>query len=423
MQEAAYRFIRNPQVSAEAIRKAGAMRTAELVRDIPELLAIEDTTSLSYKHQVAEELGKLGTKKDRSRGWWVHSVLLLEASCFRTLGLVHQEWWLRPDDRADADEKESGKWLAAAATCRQRLGNMMSKVIAVCDREADIYAYLQDKLSHQERFVVRAKHPRKVSESDHALYDHLSQQPVMGGYQVTMPQKTFVDKHGKRKNRPARKAAMELRCGRITLKQGKDVLTLNAILAEEIQTPADDTPLKWLLLTSEPIGSLEEALQVIHIYSHRWRIEDFHKAWKTGAGAERQRMEEPDNLERMVSILAFVAVRLLQLRESFTLPQQLRAQGLLEQAKQVESLSCETVLTKDEHQLLAYLDKGKRKRKEREGSLHWAYMAIARLGCFMDSKRTGIAGWVAIWDGWQTLQSKLSGFIAAKEMMAQGMEI
>ncbi|MCL1124892.1 hypothetical protein [Shewanella surugensis] len=32
---------------------------------------------------------------------------------------------------------------------------------------------------------------------------------------------------------------------------------------------------------------------IIDIYTARWRIEDFHKAWKTGAGAERQRMTEP----------------------------------------------------------------------------------------------------------------------------------
>ncbi|RDU78640.1 IS4 family transposase, partial [Aeromonas veronii] len=134
-------------------------------------------------------------------------------------------------------------------------------------------------------------------------------------------------------------------------------------------------------------------------------------------------MEEPDNMERMVSILSFVAVRLLQLRESFTLPQELRVQGLLREAEHVENQSCETVLTQDECQLLNYLDKGKRKRKEREGSLQWAYMAIARLGGFMDSKRTGIAGWSSLWEGWQTLQSKLDGFIAAKEMMASGIKI
>lgn len=82
---------------------------------------------------------------------------------------------------------------------------------------------------------------------------------------------------------------------------------------------------------------------------------------------------------------------------SRTLPQALRAQGLLKEAEHVESQSAETVLTPDECQLLGYLDKGKRKRKEKAGSLQWAYMAIARLGGFMDSKRTGIASWGALW--------------------------
>lgn len=328
---------------------------------------------------------------------------------------------MRPDDPADADEKESGKWLAAAATSRLRMGSMMSNVIAVCDREADIHAYLQDKLAHNERFVVRSKHPRKDVESGLYLYDHLKNQPELGGYQISIPQKGVVDKRGKRKNRPARKASLSLRSGRITLKQGN--ITLNAVLAEEINPPKGETPLKWLLLTSEPVESLAKALRVIDIYTHRWRIEEFHKAWKTGAGAERQRMEEPDNLERMVSILSFVAVRLLQLRESFTLPQALRAQGLLKEAEHVESQSAETVLTQDECQLLGYLDKGKRKRKEKAGSLQWAYMAIARLGGFMDSKRTGIASWGALWEGWEALQSKLDGFLAAKDLMAQGIKI
>ena len=48
----------------------------------------------------------------------------------------------------------------------------------------------------------------------------------------------------------------------------------------------------------------------------RWKIEEFHLAWKSGgAQVEKQRMQTADNLERMAVILAFVAVRLLQLKE------------------------------------------------------------------------------------------------------------
>jgi hypothetical protein len=66
--EATYRFISNDNISPEKIRRAGFERTAKSVQDIPEILALEDTTSLSYKHQVAEELGKLGQVKDKARG-------------------------------------------------------------------------------------------------------------------------------------------------------------------------------------------------------------------------------------------------------------------------------------------------------------------------------------------------------------------
>jgi transposase, Tn5 family len=60
MQEGAYRFIRNPNVSAEAIRKAGAMQTVKLARRFPSCWPLK-TPPLSYRHQVAEELGKLGS--------------------------------------------------------------------------------------------------------------------------------------------------------------------------------------------------------------------------------------------------------------------------------------------------------------------------------------------------------------------------
>jgi hypothetical protein len=61
--------------------------------------------------------------------------------------------------------------------------------------------------------------------------------------------------------------------------------------------------------------SAEEAKQVVHYYELRWRIKDYHKAWKSGVGLERQCFQRVDNPERMLVITAFLAVRLLQLRE------------------------------------------------------------------------------------------------------------
>ncbi|MGM3169506.1 IS4 family transposase, partial [Dickeya chrysanthemi] len=72
----------------------------------------------------------------------------------------------------------------------------------------------------------------------------------------------------------------------------------------------------WHLLTSEKVENTEQARAIVGYYERRWLIEEYHKAWKSGgARVEELRMQTRDNLERMVTILAFVAVRVLALRE------------------------------------------------------------------------------------------------------------
>lgn len=60
-----YRFLRNKRVSAVHIANGGYQVTSWLSQSIPTLLAIEDTTTLSYTHQVKEPLGDLGGPKEK----------------------------------------------------------------------------------------------------------------------------------------------------------------------------------------------------------------------------------------------------------------------------------------------------------------------------------------------------------------------
>lgn len=418
--EGAYRLIRNDNISPEAIRASGFQHTVDLAQPYPEILALDDTTALSYKHQVAEELGKLGTTTDKSRGWWVHSTLLLDSFTTQTIGLIHQEYWLRPNNPEDADEKESGKWSEASYFCRQRLGDMMSRVISVCDREADILSYIQDKQQHNERFVVRAKHSRALIETDSKLFTYLESQAELGQYTIDIAQKGTKNSKGKPVNRVSRKAKLTIKVAQVTFKTKDETKPINVVYAQETTSKKVTEPLRWVLLTTEPIDTLTQALHIIDIYTARWRIEDFHKAWKTGAGAERQRMTEPKNLERAVSILAFIGVRLLQLREAITIPYYLRKKGLIEEAKAVESQSCDAVLEEDEWKVLMRFNKPRGHKGKGAPSLKWAYQSIAKLGGFTDTKRTGIASWAAVWEGWSTLQSHVVGYRVAKEMVADG---
>ena len=122
----------------------------------------------------------------------------------------------------------------------------------------------------------------------------------------------------------------------------------------------------------------------------------------------------------MGSILAFTAVRLMQLRESLTLPVRLKGLGLVKEAKEVSQMNANRVLTDEEIKLLILLrDKGQMFKP----TLEWAYLEIARLGGFNDTKRTGIAGWDTLWEGWRRLQDYLQGYLIAKSALASGAEI
>jgi hypothetical protein len=59
-------------------------------------------------------------------------------------------------------------------------------------------------------------------------------------------------------------------------------------------------------------------------------------------------MVEPKHFERMVFILGFVTVCLMQLRESFTLARQLKEDGFPELVKQVEAILCDSVLQQEQ---------------------------------------------------------------------------
>ena len=187
--EGTYRLIRNEHVIPNNIRRAGFQCTAKNALNFNEILAIEDTTSLSYKHSVASDLGKLGQSKDKSRGWWVHSILLLDSITTQTIGLIYQDGWLRSNVSDETEEKESGKWADASFFMRKYLDKTISKVISVCDREADIKAYMEDKMRHSERFVVRAKHNRKLNEIDSKLFDFMSDQDVIGSISLIFHKK------------------------------------------------------------------------------------------------------------------------------------------------------------------------------------------------------------------------------------------
>lgn len=63
-------------------------------------------------------------------------------------------------------------------------------------------------------------------------------------------------------------------------------LQLTALIATE-EYSDNDTRIEWKLLTDLPVANLAEATEKLEWYSHRWKIETFHKVMKSGCQAER----------------------------------------------------------------------------------------------------------------------------------------
>ena len=88
------------------------------------VLAIQDTTSLSYRHSICSELGSVSSAKKTSinpvgSSIFVHSTMMMDADTEQVIGLANQHYWFREqksDERKKQihklpiEEKENFKW-------------------------------------------------------------------------------------------------------------------------------------------------------------------------------------------------------------------------------------------------------------------------------------------------------------------------
>jgi hypothetical protein len=51
--------------------------------------------------------------------------------------------------------------------------------------------------------------------------------------------------------------------------------TVNVALVQELDPPAADVPVEWILLTSLPIDTIEHVREVVDYYCVRWMVEVF----------------------------------------------------------------------------------------------------------------------------------------------------
>ena len=394
--KAAYRFFNQPKVTFEQIQRPHWEQTRAACREPGQYLLIEDTSQLDYTdHPMTEELGRIGGSP--GRGLLLHSTLALRIDGWYleerpqaiAVGLFHQQCWSRWEHRKRkgretrrqlmSRSRESQRWAAALEEAGPPSG---STWIYVGDRETDFYEPLERCRRQGVGFVIRGFHDRLLSDGSGHLKEQIAQAPVRGRMSVEVRA---------RAGQSARTAQVEVRTATMTLNGPRRLngrqpdFTLNVVEVRETDAPSGTAPLHWLLLTSLPCDTWTQVRQIIGIYTMRWCVEEYHKALKSGAGAEDSQMERAYRIESLVAVLGVVAVRLFNTK-------------WLARTRPDEPVSSKIFGPE-----LIVLLTAKFGQPDGGWTHQTALVAIARVGGFLARRNDGMPGWQTIWRGWNRL--------------------
>jgi len=394
--KAAYRFLDHPETSMEATLEAHYQATVARMRQEAVILAVQDTTSLNYTaHSATENLGPIGSRKDGSIGLLVHDTMAFNREG-TPLGLLDVQCWAR--DGADfgkkkrrhsvpIEEKESYKWLVSFRKVAEAQKQCpQSMVVSVGDREADIYELFELALKDPSgpRLLVRAEQDRLLAEGQGQLWERMAEQEVSGIQRIQVPRGN---------NGPARVAELEVRFAEVILKSPKNKkrrreLTLWAVWAREAEVPPKGDRIGWMLLSTLPVSTFEEAIEKLAWYTIRWGIEVYHRTLKSGCKVEDRQLGHADRIETCLGIDMVVAWRIFHLAKL---------------GRETPDVPCTVYFEEAEWKALVAHITQNPKPSDHPPTLREAIRMVASLGGFLGRKGDGEPGTKSLWLGLQRL--------------------
>ena len=333
--EGAFRLLENGAVRPDAVRAAAEKATLRTCRSARRVIVPLDGTSLGLTEGVRSRgLGGVGSWRRGGRGVQVMTALAVTEGG-APLGMCGQRMWVRKTRSPHGDRGAVGLygenriWLELLGDTRAAFAEQAPECEPwfQLDRGADCREVLMASARSDMLVTVRAAHDRATSNDAGFLWATLDRAPVIARRQIRVPARPPASRKkrakGKRTHvfsapRQARLANLALRAAvvpiRFTTQKGrKYVVDLNAVLVREIDRPTNDR-LEWMLLTSHPIGTPRDVIEVARAYALRWRIEEFHRLWKRGlCRVEDTQLQSRDAIYKWATILAAVATRAMHL--------------------------------------------------------------------------------------------------------------
>lgn len=331
----AYRLLGNDEVSVKEVSAAARRACISRSQGYAFVYVAEDGSSLTVTDPDGSHgTGVVGTYAEEARGFIVMNAVVM-APDGTPLGVGGQVWWAREEPVSVAhrkrrpEEKETRHWVdLAEAVSHDFSGAKAPKPWFQFDRGGDCWYVLDEAVKRGWSVTVRSKTDRRLataakeSREDRRLEtkskaprkylrETVNAAPVIVRFDVIVPAGP---------GRSERRATVDVRVAEVTLRLQDDRTTkawpvrVWAVSARESAPPPGVEPLNWLLLTTRPVRDATDALDTVIGYKLRWRVEEFHRSWKSaGCNTELTHLTSAHGIQLWATILASVATRILRM--------------------------------------------------------------------------------------------------------------
>lgn len=405
--KAAYRLLNEKDVTLNGLSQPHWEQSRQEAADEGVVLMIQDTTEMDFTAQShIKNLGPIGD--GRGRGFLLHSVLAFAPDVAKVLGLAHQQSVLRIP-RVEGERKK--KWTHSPESllwekATRSVGKPPADAIWVQtgDRGSDSFGFMAAcDPKNNLHFLFRLKSNRVLDWSERAEPAPMVGDPerYLISYARTLSAQgqTFTVDVAPRKGQPRRTATVQLAWSPVTIPAPKEApkelrqhqpIKAWVVRVWEVNPPPKVEAVEWVLLSSLPVLSWDDAHQRSQWYAKRWLIEDFHKVLKTGCRIEHTQLDDRLDIERLLGFLSPIAVRLLQLRQI---------------ARQVPDTLARTEIGSLPLHLLA----SELQCNPTTMTIAQFWAGVAQLGGHLGRKGDGTPGWITLWRGYRQLQLMVRG--------------
>ena len=438
----AYRFLSHERIDSAWLLEPHVKRTRDELAAHPLVLCVHDDTQLDFTLRTGiEGLGMTGD--GQGRGLHLHAALavLPERSLVGLLGMSFQTIEHKPEGETRRQRQARQTLLDVWPRTIGDIGSIgpATRLLHVGDCASDAFLFMHAAVACGQGFLVRSTHDRWIDDDTVQLAARIAALPVRARMKIQVPVRR---NKGNKIMSPAREALLEVRFTAVRVPPscndprtaGLPPISAWAIELKEIDPPAGiKEPIYWRLLTSEPVEDLAQALTIVRYYTYRWIIEEFFRTYKEGCRIEGSQLDDAADIQRLGTILAVVAVRLLQLRDLGDAHEP-RTRVIEIQTTEGRQALAEPPLAdvnaarRDDPEALRklvpplYIKIAARLGKMPEATLtpRQFLLIVAKQGGYLNRKCNPRPGWRAIWHGWYRLSQMVRG---AELVLGDGQDV